>query len=197
MSSKASKLRVKRASRAGRPRKDNVDRYPSGQIKHSETEKEAKAVAIEALKRVHGLDYDASGLSGYTLGRMFKDGLVTKQQLESGNYYAEEMARYYMAVGVPFPSARAQDLFSAKGFGGETTLDQARRASAASNKMMELEGVLLRCQDGPRVKSTVFNVCVMDYEGMRTMPEAQLLWLTRGLNALIWHRGLEVNGKSG
>jgi hypothetical protein len=107
------------------------------------------------------------------------------------------MARYYSAVGVPFPSARAQNLHSIKGFGGETTIEQARRARAASNKMMELEGVLLRCQDGPRVKSTVFNVCVMDYEGMRTMPEAQLLWLKRGLNALIWHRGLAKSEEGG
>lgn len=196
MTSHAERLRIKRRASAGRPRKEGVERYPGGQIRHSETEKEVKAVAIEALKRVHGVDYHASGYSGYTLGRLFMDGKINKQQLEAGDYYAEQMARYYSAVGVPFPSARAQDLFSISGFGGETTAEQARRARAASNKMMELEGVLLRCQDGPRVKSTVFNVCVMDYEGMRTMPEAQLLWLTRGLNALIWHRGLVVEGKS-
>lgn len=196
MTSKASKLRIHRAIRAGRPRKENVDRYPSGQIKHSETEKEVKAVAIEALKRVHGLDYSENGYSGFTLGRMYIDGNINKQQLEAGSDYAEQMARYYSAVGVPFPSARAQDLFSISGFGGETTAEQARRARAASNKMMELEGVLQRCEDGPRVKTTVFNVCVMDYEGMRTMPPQQLLWLKRGLNALIWHRGLEVSRKS-
>lgn len=196
MTSKAAKLRVKRATRAGRPRKENVERFPGGQIKHSETEKEVKAVAIEALRRVHGVDYNTNGYSGYTLGRLHLDGKINKQQLEAGDDYAEQMARYYSSVGVPFPSARAQDIYSNKGFGGETTVEQARRARAASNKMMELEGVLLRCQDGPRVKSTVFNVCVMDYEGMRTMPDSQLLWLTRGLNALIWHRGLAVEGKS-
>jgi hypothetical protein len=30
----------------------------------------------------------------------------------------------------------------------------------------------------------------MDYEGLRMMPEAQLLWLKRGLNALLFDKGL-------
>lgn len=190
MVSMAERLRVKRSVRAGRPRKEGVDRYKSGQIKHSETEKEVKAVAIDALKRIHGVDYHVSGCSGYTLGRLFMDGNIKKFHLVAGDHYAEVVAQYYSAVGIPFPSARAQDLFSVSGSSGETTAEQARRARSASNKMMELEGVLLKCADGPRVKSTVYNVCVMDYDALRFMPESQLELLIRGLEALAWHRGL-------
>ncbi len=53
MTSKAERIRIKRASRAGRPRKAGVARYPGGQIKHGETEREARAVALDARRRLH------------------------------------------------------------------------------------------------------------------------------------------------
>ncbi|MDR9777590.1 hypothetical protein RJJ65_34170 [Rhizobium hidalgonense] len=34
------------------------------------------------------------------------------------------------------------------------------------------------------MRSTVYNVTVMDYEHLRQMPPQQLLWLRRGLVAL-------------
>jgi hypothetical protein len=97
---------------------------------------------------------------------------------------------------VPFPSARAQTLFTIKGHEGDVTESVAQRARSATNRMMELEGILLRLEDGPQVKRTVFNLCVMDYENMRDMPELQLVWLKRGLNALHADKVLRTNGKS-
>lgn len=195
MSSKASKLRIKRATRAGRPRKENVDRYPSGQIRHSETEKEVKSVAMEARARVHGLQ-TASVFAGYTLGRMYLDGRITECEREAGDAYASQMVRYYGLTGIQFPSARAQSLFSIKGFDGETTSERARQAREAADRMMKLEGILLQLEDGPRVKTTVYNTCVLDYEVMRTMSETQLLWLKRGLQEIHWQLGLAKSAKA-
>lgn len=194
MTSKAERIRIKRASKAGRPRKTDVARYPGGQIKHGETEREVRSVAIAARQRMHfsgakGVDA-GSPFAGYTLGRMFLDGKLTAHEREAGDEYARQMARYYSLTGIPFPSVRAQSLFSVKGFEGETTAERTRAARAAANRMMELEGVLLKLPEGPRVKTTVFNVCVMDYEVLRTMPEPQLAWLKRGLTELHWHLGL-------
>ncbi|HEV7317690.1 MAG TPA: hypothetical protein VGO04_03655 [Ensifer sp.] len=194
MTSKAERIRIKRASRAGRPRKVNVARYPSGQIKHGETEREVRSVALDARQRMHFAgkrDVDvASPFAGYTLGRMFLDGKLTAHEREAGDEYARQMARYYSLTGIPFPSVRAQSLFDVKGFAGETSGERARGARQAANRMMELEGALLKLPDGPQVKTTVFNVCIMDYEMLRTMPEPQLLWLKRGLKELHWHLGL-------
>lgn len=53
MTSKAERIRIKRASRVGRPRKADVARYPGGQIKHGETEREVRSVALDARKRMH------------------------------------------------------------------------------------------------------------------------------------------------
>ncbi|MGO7969345.1 hypothetical protein ACC720_39650, partial [Rhizobium ruizarguesonis] len=60
----------------------------------------------------------------------------------------------------------------------------ADRARKASNRMMALQAILLRCPDGPQVRSMVYNVTLMDYEHLRQMPPQQLLWLRRWLTAL-------------
>ncbi|WP_104663358.1 hypothetical protein [Ensifer adhaerens] len=201
MTSKAERIRIKRASRAGRPRKANVARYPGGQIKHGESEREVCSVALEARRRMHFAgkrDPDvASPFAGYTLGRMFLDGKLTAHEREAGDEYSRQMARYYSLTGIPFPSVRAQSLFSIKGFAGETSAERARSARQAANRMMELEGVLLKLKDGPQVKTTVFNVCIMDYEMLRTMPEPQLIWLKRGLTELHWYLGLSREKEAG
>lgn len=196
MSSKASKLRIKRATRAGRPRKENVGRYPGGQIKHSETEKEVKAVAIEALKRVHGVDYHASGYSGYTLGRLFLDGRITDWEREAGDEYAAWMSRFYGIVGYQFPSARAHSLFSVGGFGAETSPERARMAREMSDRAQKLEGVLLTRAYGPQIRTTVYNTCLLDLEIMRTMPDKQLDWLKTGLKEIHYFFGLAKSAKA-
>ncbi|CDM57660.1 putative conserved protein [Rhizobium favelukesii] len=192
MASQAEKLRRKRAAQgAGRPRKQGVDRYPSGKIKPAETEKETQSVAIQARKRVNGWSDetpDKKALdprAGYTLGLICIDGKITEEQMEIGNEYALAIARYHRLVGIPFPSARAQSLFSIKGHDGEVTDEHAARARSASNLMMRLQGILLQCVDGPQVRQTVNSVSVMDLQHLRDMPPQQLLWLRRGLTALI------------
>lgn len=200
-SSKAAKLRAKR-SRAGRPRKEGVERYASGDIKRSETQKEAMSVAIEARRRIDGWGDKVSDetvrgqLAGYTLGRMRLDGNITEEQLKAGDEYAEIMARYYRLVGVPFPSARAQTLFSIKGHDGDVTESVTDRARRASNAMMEVTGVLLRCVDGPQVKQIIHNLVVLDIEHLRGVGPQQLLWIRRGLSALADRKQLSTHSKS-
>lgn len=202
MGGKALKTRSKGNKGAGRPRKQNVERYPSGDIKRSETQREAMSVAIEARRRIDGWsekvsdDAVKSQYAGYTLGRMFLDGKITEEQRKAGDEYAEIMARYYRMVGVPFPSARAQSLFGIKGHDGDVTESITNRARRASNAMMEVEGILLRCVDGPQVKQTVFNTAVMDLEHLRGMSDQQLLWLRRGLIALMGRKDLRQIDKS-
>ena len=200
MTSQAERLRSKRIKQrqyAGRPAKEGVERYPSGQIKHTEREKEVRAVAIEARQRVYfkgkevSNDMMASPFAGYVLGRMYLDGRVTECERVAGDEYAGLMARYYALTGIAFPSARAQSLFTIRGHDGDVSEDRAMKARAASNKMMELEGWLLRLPEGPRVKTTVFNTCVQDYDIMRTMSELQLLWLKKGLQEIHYRLGLE------
>jgi hypothetical protein len=187
---KAAKLKIRKNRKAGRPRKQNVERYPSGDIKRSETQKEAMSVVIEARRRIDGWsdkvtdDTVKSPFAGYTLGRIFLDGRITEDQRKAGDEYAEIIGRYHQLTGIPFPSARAQSLFSVKGHDGEQSESRTTRARNASNAMMEAVGILLRCDDGPQVRALVHNLTVMDYEHLRGMGEQQMLWLRRGLTAL-------------
>ena len=188
--------------KGGRPRKQGAERYPGGQIKHDyrrdETERDVLSTVIDMRQRQHSLDEkDArSALAGFVLGRMRLDKAINEVEFEAGQRYAGDMARYYRLVGIPAPSPRAQSLFSVKGHDGDMTQQQADNARAASNRMMELEGVLLRLADGPRVKTTVFNVCVMDFDNLRDMPSHMFGWLHCGLRALALHYGLQDGRKS-
>lgn len=192
MASKLQKIRTpKRRSSAGRPPKPDMDRFPSGKIRPSETEKETLMVAISARKRMNGWNDNTPDSkakdekAGYVLGVLFLDGKITEEQLEVGNEYALAISRYHSLTGVAFPSARAQSLFSIKGHDGEISQDRADRARNATNLMMKLYTTLQMCTDGPQVRQTVHNCAVMDYENLRSMSKQQTLWLTRGLRALI------------
>lgn len=192
MASKLQKIRSpKRRSSAGRPPKEDMERYPSGKIKPSETQRETMSVVIAARKRMNGWNDNAPDTkakdekAGYVLGVLFLDGKITQEQLDVGNEYALAISRYHSLTGIAFPSARAQSLFSIKGHDGEVSAERAERARNASNLMMRLTGVLQQCTDGPQVRQTVHNVTVMNHENLRSMPILQMSWLRRGLEALI------------
>jgi len=192
MASKLEKVRNKRIQQ-GRPRRQGVPRYDSGLINYTamkpETEKEIKATVIDARRRVHGYgkavpnETVGSKFAGYTLGRMFLDGKISEQEREAGDEYALAMSRYYMLLGSS-PSARAQEIFRVSGYSGEVTESYQRAMSQATNTMMFYENRLLARKDGPKIKTTVYNVCVMDYEAMREMPDSQLELLRCGLRAI-------------
>ena len=204
MTSKSEKLRNHRVKQ-GRPRKQGVPRHPCGQIDKNyareETEREVKSIVMEARTRVHQLKHvpanDVGEYGGYTAGRLYLDNKINKEQLIAGNEYAIVALRYCLAVGLPFPTARAQELGRVRGYSGEETQTAQERATRASNDMMRLIGILQGCSEGPQVKQTIHNLFVMDAEAMRLMPERQLEWLRRGLNELIYHDGLRKYGKSG
>lgn len=192
MASKLLKIRTpKRRSSAGRPPKEDMERYPSGKIKPSETQRETMSVVIAARKRMNGWNDNVPDSkakderAGYVLGLLFLDGKISEEQLDVGNEYAVAISRYHSLTGVAFPSARAQSLFSIKGHDGEISQDRADRARNATNLMVRLTGVLQQRTDGPQVRQTVHNVAVMNHEILRTMPSRQLSWLRSGLDGLI------------
>lgn len=180
---------IRQAQAAGRPRLPG-ERYASGDLKRSETEKQIKSVAIEAAFRVHGIETDGKdGYHGYTLGRMFLDGKVTLPELEAGNWFCEQIARYHSLTGVPFPSARAQDLFAVRGEAGEVSQSRSEAARRAKEMHSALQVALVQCERGAQVRTTVYNVCVMDVEGLRMMPAHQVEMLKTGLHRLMYFRG--------
>lgn len=117
MSSKAER----RARRAGRPRKADAPRYPSGQTKHrpiKERENEILSVAISARLR-HGLaeTFEAArdARLGYPLGLAWRNGLITETQHEAGRILAERYARQLRAIDAPAPTARIAQLDAIRG----------------------------------------------------------------------------------
>jgi hypothetical protein len=196
---KAKTKSAKRRLKTGRPRIEGMERTPSGQISRSkvnlgEREKDVMATVIDARARLHGAN-EANAKSpewGYVLGRIYMDGNLGRghlanMRLKAGNNYATDIGRYYGLTGIPFPSARAQCMFSIGGFDGDVSESRADAARKASAKMMALEGVLLRCEDGRSVATTVKNICILDLDEARGWPTHMHGLLRRGLDALILH----------
>lgn len=209
----------KRAKGAGRKPIPDMPRTPSGAISRShagrqarddltreltEAEKaDAMSVVIDMRQRVHGASTATAKRPewGYVLGRIYLDENlgsldgVGKMRLEAGTRYADALARYHGLTGIPFPSARGQNLFSVHGYDGETSAERAKAARKASDRRMELEGVLLRLPNGRHIASTVHSVCFLDIDESRGWPPHMLAYLRSGLDALILHEGLRGRGE--
>lgn len=199
---KAAKLKAKR----GRPQLPAADRQPNGQPsrrkasitkRNEEYSMDAMAPAINRRVREYRLvDKKRDGkletaekqatdpMRGYSLGLLFLDGRITKRQHDAGIKFSEAMARYYGLTGVPFPSARAQNLFSIRS-DGDDPQSRIDAAKAAKLKMAALRDTLLKTGDidtGRRVLSAVMSAAVEDITECRTWPEHMMLFLRKGLN---------------
>lgn len=206
---KAAKARsraAKRRLKGGRPRIEGLDRTDEGRIRRTkeqgskrtaETEREAMGTVIEMRQRVHKAPETTAKQPewGYVLGRIFMDGKlggggIAKMRLEAGNRYAQDVSRYYGLTGIPFPSARAQDLFAVQGYAGDPDQSKVDAIRKATAKVMAMEGVLLSSKAGRNAASTVKNICVMDMDESRGWPEHMFVYLRCGLDSLIMSYGL-------
>lgn len=182
---------MKKRRKGGRPRKQGVARTQSGAISRSaearaERVQEVVAVALDARMRHTGLPRAKASdpMAGSALGLLLLDKRITREQYEAGVAYAETMARYYAATGIPFPSARAMDIFRVRGLSGDPTPDSEAKARAIANGVMKMEGAFLSCAEGPMVKRKTFEVCVLDEQNARNWPKHTLGYVERGLTAI-------------
>lgn len=217
MKARTKAARVK--SRRGRPRIQDLDRTDTGRIRRTVTQVQQRATAavIDMRQRLYGATgSNAMRLEwGYVLGRIYLDGNLgpiadreeadfkkrkkgpAELRLLAGNQYAEDMACYFGIVGIPFPSARAQSLFSVRGHPAEYSEAIADAAHRATTKAMRLESALLDCRQGRQVASTVKNVVLLDIDEARGWPGHMMGFLRRGLDALVVEYGLTDGRQSG
>jgi hypothetical protein len=113
------------------------------------------SVAVARRIREHAIDNPGKILTlhqaidprrGYALGRLLLDGKLTAQQHDIGFKIGEDMSRYFGLTGVPFPSARAQNLFSVHS-DGEDSESRGKAARAARDKMARIRAALLSVGD--------------------------------------------------
>ena len=213
------RTKARRRAKGGLKPVPGVRRFPSGDIyitkemrrqrenearELTESEKaDAMSVVVQMRQRVHGASPATAKRPewGYVLGRIYLDGKlgsldgIGKVRHDAGTRYADALAKYHGLTGIPFPSARAQNLFSVHGYDSDMSENRASAARRASNRRMELEGILLRLPQGRRVASTVYNVCFMDLDAARDWPPHMMGYLRTGLDALILNEGLPSRGE--
>jgi len=191
-----SRANRKRRKMGGRPRIEGpeVTREPNGRVTRSlrktETEKEARAVVIEARMRVFGASESdcAQQDFGSVLGRLFLAKAIKKHQYEAGKTMCEDFDRYYALTGIPHPSAKAQDISRVRGLGRDADPSKAR---AAADRIMKIEAQLGMVDvQGRPVTSVCKRVCVMD-DGTGMELAHMRGWLAKGLEALSAYYGIE------
>ena len=208
---KAAKLRRKR----GRPALPATDREPTGRKSRREasqqmhtamTEAEARSVVVDRRiregqivpfkakdgRRVTAEEQARDPRRGYTLGLMAIDHTITARQHDAGVRFAEDMARYYGLCSVPFPSARAQNLFAIRGAEGEDSEGRSTSAKAARFKANKLRDALLgtgNIDEGRRVIHSVTEVALLDNFQARKWPDHMLMFIRKGLNRLADYYG--------
>jgi hypothetical protein len=201
--SKAAKLAAKRGR--GRPTlpPDMEARTANGRRSRRQSNQNARreqleheiisTVAATRVRHLHIVGKDALEKAidpryGYLLGRLRMDGTITEDQYDAGNRYSEDMSRYFGLTGVPFPSAKAQNMFAIRSPDSGEPEGRAEAAKRARAKMVSLRDTLLHVGDintGRRVIHTVNEVCLIDNEILRAgLNPPMLAWLKAGLNAL-------------
>ncbi len=190
------KANRRRRKMGGRPRIEGpeVTREPNGRVTRSlrktETEKEARAVVIEARMRVYGGSESdcAKEEFGSVLGRLFLAKAIKKHQYEAGKQLSADYDRYYSLTGIPHPSAKAQDISRVRGLGRDADPSKAR---AASNRVMMIEQQLgsVDVQGGP-VTSVCKRVCILD-DGTGMEFGHMVKYLATGLEALADYYGVD------
>lgn len=205
---KARTRAAKRKSRQGRPKLPAQPREQNGRLSRrieSRRERDMEQLAenpniVRRIREARILPYRnrdgrmvspieqaQNPLRGYTLGLLLLDRRITQEQHDAGENYARLAAAYYGLTGIPFPSARAQNLFAVRGGEGEEREDRVKATVAVRARAKHAVGVLLAVGDintGRKVAHAVNEVCVLDNIAARTWPEPMLNLLRRGLNAL-------------
>lgn len=124
MTSKASKLRAKRAQRVGRPIKEGVARTDSGQISRAKNPGDpADKVAREARMRIFGVDAEVASTpqAATFVGRLSlmgqQGGGISSDQYEALVRFSLDRESYMKSVMVPDSLVRA-------GEGGPSSIDE-------------------------------------------------------------------------
>lgn len=135
-------------------------------------------------RKVTAEERAANPLFGHVLGRLYLAGRITEGQFGAGIRYSEDMGRYYSTTGIPFPSARAQNLFAVRGESGDSE-SKTEAAKMARHRARLIRDTLLAAGDidtGRRIEHLVKATCFLDEDREWSEPVTDLL--RRGLNRL-------------
>jgi hypothetical protein len=204
------RTKARRRAKAYRPVAPNVERTPDGRIRRTiarreQSEQETLSVVLDMRTRLHGAPAATARERewGFVLGRMYLDGTLGNKtglgrvRMKAGERYAESMSRFYGLSGVPFPSARAQDLFRVHSYDGDVSEERAVAIAKAARQAGEIAATLRRLPNGVHIETTVRNVCLIDIDEARKWPPHMLSMLLRGLDALILLWGLRDSRSGG
>lgn len=194
---KAAKIKGKR----GRPRLD-VEREPGGRPSRRIDDVANAAREVVRNRRIREEAARGKTLSekaaddprrGYVIGRMLLDGTISQAEHDAALKFARLKQDYYIAAGIPFPNAQAQDLFKVRGMPAEETDMMRKRAGELAGKYVGIEGALRSLPGCHHYAAHAVNeAAFMDNEYARDWPDHMIEYLRRGLRELVYQFGLDA-----
>lgn len=177
--------------RAGRPRKEGVNRYPNGSIvnhERGETEKERMATVLAYRAREVGQEHAAKPEAGYELGRIFLAGRITQRQHEGGVRWARTVDRYAKMNGFPSPFPKAMDWGNVGGGMGCGSEPSSVLIRATANDYMRAQTKL--AVEGRAAMVACREACILETD-TGAWPEHTMAALRAGLSSLADFYGIE------
>ena len=179
-------------TKRGRKARQNVARYPSGQIVHAARQQaeDPRAVVLACRKRRYGDEADADPRWGYELGRLWLAGLIDRRQHDAGLAFASAYVWYHRARGYPCRMPQSLLLSRVKGCPSEDPpsdpLERQRwedNLRNSANRYLPAVTDLAAC--GAYAKTAVEHVCLDDSDTTH-WPAHMMQGLKAGLNQLAW-----------
>ncbi|MGQ3671802.1 hypothetical protein ACT6QG_05335 [Xanthobacter sp. TB0136] len=150
-------------SRKSKKKSGSAARFPNGQLRPGyrkrETEQEATAIARAYRSRLVGATNAMRPEAGYSLGRVYLQGLITSPLHEAGLQYAALVEAWQRVQGLPSPFPAAMDLSGVRGL----TLYSSPADAAIkriTNDYMKMQTAL--SDAGRKAIGTVREVCLYD-----------------------------------
>lgn len=175
----------------GRKRKPGK-RYPSGKRMPKELQREALSTVLDARQRHYGVTNRQARDQrlGTVLGRLAFRDVITAEQYQAGEQFADLVHHHHVALGFPLPGPRSvTSLLDSEGiFGGSTAdpdpalVDRLRRRYAAAAVALDRCDRECRCTAGPKPSRLVRQAACTDEDVHWT--DIRLDRLRTGLDAL-------------
>lgn len=180
---------LKMPSKAGRKPKKNVARYPGGQIKHAEREREVLETGIQQRIKHHGATRENARHQewGYPLGQLYKRDRISRAQKEAGDQWIAVFMRYWRLKGYMPPNPKVASYaemiagFDVKRDPDDEDVMKAQRAWLDMDNWIR---EACKYEDLRQVYAALHKILVLQTE-VKYIKEVEAGYLRLALNALV------------
>jgi len=176
-------------SKAGRKRKSGLDRYPGGQIKHKERERDIVEVGVQQRIQHKGATRENARHQewGYPLGELLKQDRISPAQKRAGDEWIMAFTRYWRLKGYQPPNAKVASYAEMIGGGSVGREPDKEDVLRAQRIYMDIDQHIKHAcmyEDLRQVYAALHKILVLQTEA-KHIKEVEIGYLRLALNSLV------------